>query len=63
MVVKVYVGQDEVLAFAIVDGNPVGEEAYFGKDNRDRENYDASLEELPIAVSSRGLKVDSRRTL
>jgi len=55
MVVKVYVGENEVLVFAMVNGIAVGERDYFGKNNRNKEDYDASLEELPLSIESRGL--------
>ena len=61
MLVAMYETTDEVLIFQLADGDPVGTEEYFKPTgDRDPDNYDKKLVELPLAISPR-LKTEPNR--
>ncbi len=71
MMLKMFRTTDEVLLFAVDgEGNAIGDEAFFeGKEEdgykgeRDPEDYDASLIELPLAISTGDLQAEPDRVL
>ncbi len=60
---KIFEGTDEVLIFEVDEGGAgIGEEDFFEKGGRDREEYDVSLVELPIEITSR-IRCEPNRVL
>lgn len=61
MLVAMYEGADEVLVFAMRDGEAQGTEEYFKPEgDRDPEDYDLKLVELPLAITA-SLKTEPER--
>ena len=62
----VFEGCDEVIICEVdSEGNPIGDEEYFkepGEGDRNREDYDKTLVEGPVAIEPR-LKVEPSRVL
>lgn len=58
MIASIFTGEDEVLIFAHGPNGPVGKEDF---SDRDWDEYDEAVVELPVRISFRGFRVDPER--